>query len=310
MHYLSIDVGGTYIKFGLIDRAGNFIQTWRHSTPKTLEQFKEKILCELDAQKGKIKGLAMSCPGRVDSTKGYIHTGGALLFLYDFPMKEWVASITDLPFSVINDGKAAALAEWWIGNLKGIENGAAVVLGTGIGGGLILDNHLHQGPNFQAGELSFLIRQSQNPKQPQLFGYYGSAVKFMAEATTILNVSKEDHDSVFNAISTQSSADLTVLFENYCQDIAILLTDMQVMLDLKKIVIGGGISAQDSLIEMIQVQYINIRQKETMLGQTFEPLIIEACAFRNSSNLLGALYHLFVEIEGSTLPKNKIKDVR
>ncbi|OJG74881.1 hypothetical protein RV12_GL002298 [Enterococcus quebecensis] len=282
---------------GLVDQAGTFIQTWRQPTPKSLETFKEMIVSELEGQIGQIKGIAMSCPGRVDSTKGYIHTGGALLFLYNFPMKDWIASITDLPFAVINDGKAAALAEWWIGNLKGIENGAAVVLGTGIGGGLILDNHLHQGPNFQAGELSFLIRQSPNPKQPQIFGFYGSAVKFMKEAATLLAASEDDHELVFTAIVNQSSTDLTALFENYCRDIAILLIDMQVLLDLEKIVIGGGISVQDSLIETIQKQYLNIRQEEMMLDQTFAPLVIEACAFRNSSNLLGALYHLLVEID-------------
>ncbi|WP_086314411.1 hypothetical protein A5821_001978 [Enterococcus sp. 7F3_DIV0205] len=297
MYYLSIDIGGTYIKYGLIDRAGNFIQTWRQPTPKTLESFKKMIVSQLETQQGKIKGIAMSCPGRIDSAKGYVHTGGALLFLYDFPMKEWIASVSDLPFAVINDGKAAALAEWWIGNLKDVRNGAAVVLGTGIGGGLILDNHLHQGPNFQAGELSFLIRQSPNPKQPQLFGFHGSAVKFMAEAASIIDVSKEDHIAVFKAISNQTSIALTSLFENYCRDIAILLIDMQVLLDLEKIVIGGGISAQDSLIKMIKTQYSNLRQDETLLGQTFSPLIIEACAFQNSANLLGALYQLFVELD-------------
>lgn len=168
-------------------------------------------------------------------------------------------------------------------------------MGTGVGGGLILNNQLHQGPNFQAGELSFLIHHSLNPSQTQLFGFYGSAVKFMHAATTLLGVSLEDHETVFNTLSQQTSADLTTLFENYCRDIAILLSDMQVLLDLEKVVIGCGISAQDSLIEMIQLQYSLLRQEETMLGQTFTPLIIEACAFRNSSNLLGALYHLLIK---------------
>lgn len=300
MHYLSIDIGGTYTKFGLINRSGNFIETWKQATPKTLEIFKEMIISELKKQKGQVKGFTMSCPGKVDSAKGYIHTGGAILFLYDFPMKDWISSITDLPFAVINDGKAAALAEWWIGNLKGIKNGAAVVLGTGIGGGLILDNRLYQGPNFQAGELSFMIRHSPIPRQSQLYGFYGSAVKFMKEATTLLDASEGDHKAVFTAISTRSSADLTALFENYCRDIALLLTNMQVLLDIEKIVIGGGISAQDLLIEMIQKQYFILRQEEVMLERTFPPLAIEACAFRNSSNLLGSLYQLFIESNHQT----------
>ena len=72
---------------------------------------------------------------------------------------------------------------------------------------------------------------------------------------------------------------------------------MQAILDLEKVVIGGGISAQDSLIQEISQQYKRLRQQEPLLNQTMTPLQIDACAFRNSANLLGALYQLLLDLE-------------
>lgn len=81
----------------------------------------------------------------------------------------------------------------------------------------------------------------------------------------------------------------------------IFLIDVQALLILEKIVNGVGISVPDNLIEMIQMPYSNIRQEQTTLVQTFVPLTIEACALRNSSNLLSALYHLFAELDDATI---------
>ena len=297
MNYLSIDIGGTYTKFGLIDHSGNFVKTWKQPTAKTLTSFKQMLQNEIQTQESKIKGIAMSCPGRVDSTSGYIYTGGSLLFLYDFAIKEWLRTITALPFSIINDGKAAALAEWWIGNLKEIENGAAVVLGTGIGGGLILDNRLYQGPHSQAGELSFLIRQSEVKEKSQMYGYHGSAVRFINEATKIVGTSSDDYKKVFEVLAEKSDEELGKLFKNYCRTIAVILVNMQVLLDLEKIVIGGGISAQKLLIDTVNEQYEQLLVEEPLLKQTFSKMMIEGCAFRNSSNLLGALYQLLQQLD-------------
>lgn len=296
MNYLSVDIGGTFIKFGLINHFGEFIQTWKKKTPSSLEDFQKIVSSEIQQHLQAIKGIAVSCPGRVDSRKGYIHTGGALFFLYDFPIKEWVSQYTSLPFSLINDGKAAALAEWWIGNLSGIENGAAIVLGTGVGGGLIIDNQLYMGAHFQAGELSFIM-QNQSEVGNSLFGNYGSAVRFIHEATKILNVPQNDYLSVFSAIVSAPSPELMRLYDGYCYSIASLISNLQVILDLEKVVIGGGISSQDCLIKNINKQYKLLRQQEALLEQTFAPVVIEHCAFRNSANLLGALFQLLLDFE-------------
>lgn len=299
-NYLSIDVGGTYVKFGLVDRSGNFIETWKIETPKTLETFKTLIYEQIERQANGIQGIAMSCPGRVDSINGYIQTGGSLIFLYDFAISKWIKTVTDLPFSVINDGKAAALSEWWIGNLKEVENGGAIVLGTGVGGGLILNNQLYQGPTFQAGELSFLIHYPMGETTLQMFGKEGSAVGFMNQAAKLLAVEPHDYEAIFRNLAEGSDMKLYQLFKDYCKNIAIQIVNLQVILNLEKIVIGGGISAQDLVVDTIKKEYEAIFQTIEILGATFEPLEIEACAFRNSSNLLGAVYQLFQIIECNT----------
>lgn len=297
MNYLSVDVGGTFIKFGLLDHSGNFLERWKKPTPQSLAEFKKVLLLEIQHHETAIKGIAVSCPGRIDSLKGYIYKGGALSFLADFPMKQWLAKYTTVPISLINDGKAAALSEWWIGNLQGVQNGAAIVLGTGVGGGLILNNQLYNGAHFQAGELSFMV-QAQTVEDPtQLLGYAGSAVRFIQKATALLGVAEDDYQAVFSSIEKTSSQPVKALFEEYCAFIAQLITNLQAILDIEKVVIGGGISEQDAVIQMIQQKYKALRQQESLLKETLAPLEIEACAYRNSANLLGALYQLLLDME-------------
>lgn len=300
MNYLSIDVGGTFTKYGLIDHSGNFVDRWKLPSTKNLDNFKIQIKAQIQAYEPQIKGVAISCPGKINSVQRIIETGGALTYLAGFNIRPWIQTFTDLPFAIINDGKAAALAEWWIGELKDIENAAAIVLGTGVGGGFILDNQLYKGPHFQAGELSFLIHSIDENKQAESYGKRGSAVHFIHTAAQILQLEGNEFEVVFEEIIRGRNEELTSHFNRYCQDIAHLIINLQSTLDLEKVVIGGGISEQDILIQGIIAHYRDLRSKIPWLAETFAPIEISACAYRNSSNLLGALYQLFLDLENDT----------
>lgn len=297
MNYLSIDVGGTFIKYGLIDHSGNFIKKWKLPSTKNIIDFKAQIKNQIQKLEPQIKGIAMSCPGKINSIQGLIETGGSLTYLANFEIKKWINTFTLLSFAIINDGKAAVLAEWWIGELKGVENAAAIVLGTGVGGGLILDNQLYQGPHFQAGELSFLIHSIDENNIPISFGMRGSAVNFINTSAKMLHLSQNDFEGVFEAITLGANEPLNTHFNQYCRDIAQLVINLQSTLDLEKVVIGGGISEQDILLQRIIVHYHELRSKVLWLPETFEIIEIKACAYRNSANLLGALYQLFLELD-------------
>ena len=89
---------------------------------------------------------------------GRLYAGGAYLHLLEGKsIFEVLKDRCPLPMTIENDGKAAALAEAWKGNLKDCRDGVAIVLGTGIGGGLIKDGKIHRGKHFGAGEFSAIV---------------------------------------------------------------------------------------------------------------------------------------------------------
>lgn len=299
MSYLSIDVGGTNLKYALIDRAGKISKREHKRTPKDLEGFKEVLSEIITEYKDDIRAVVLSCPGKIDSVTGTIYLGGALTYLHEFEIGKFIHEQFELPCSIVNDGKAAALAELWLGTLHGVENGASVTLGTGVGGGLILNGGLHQGSHFQAGELSFMLFGGFQEITPEIVGgYTGSAVRFIYEAATALGL-EDVHDGKTVFAEIEKGNPLVVpLFEQYCRNVALIIFNMRTLLDLEKVAIGGGISAQKIVIDEIKHQYGMIEKTMQERNIYLDPLEIVACEFMNDAGLLGALYYYFLEIEG------------
>lgn len=300
MDYLGIDIGGTYIKYSVIDRSGSLQKVEKIKTPHNLSDFLEVMYAIIDPVMFRIKGIGISLPGKIDMENGIVYFGGALTFLHNVSLKALIEEKYAIPCALSNDGKAAALAEWWIGHLKDIQNGAAIVLGTGIGCGLILNHQLYQGSHFQAGELSFLHDTSGKSSVNEMMGMKGSAVNFVQTGANILGLAHPDGPYVFEAIQSTENEELNQYFSEYCQSIARLISNLQVTLDLSKIVIGGGISSQPILIEEINIQYQKYRHTIPILASTFPTIEIAACRFKNEANLLGAIYGLLLQIEKQT----------
>ncbi|SCA92174.1 Putative Beta-glucoside kinase (bglK) [Pseudolactococcus piscium] len=296
--YLAIDIGGSFIKYSQVDHAGNLAGSHKVKTPNNLADLTviiENLIADMGSN---IRGVAISCPGRIDDLTGTVYNGGALPFLHEFCVKQFVASISQVPCVVMNDGKAAALSELWLGNLKGIENGAAILLGTGVGGGIILNGEIIQGRHFQAGELSFMPDRIGRPGQEAYFGHSASAVGFVRQAASLLGLADlDDGLTVFDVICKQSNQEVCLLFEAYCQKIVHIILDLQAILDLDRVVIGGGISAQPIVIETISKQYHLIRNRSQIMADSLEPIEIMACQFGNEANLLGAIYRLLIEMD-------------
>ncbi|MGB2575638.1 ROK family protein [Leuconostoc citreum] len=294
-NYLAIDIGGTNLKYGIIDRAGRLIE--KHSV--TIEATdREAFLAQLSAivtqYRDQIKGVGISVPGTVKHPDDTIYGGGALRFLDQVNL----ATVLNLPVpvSVENDGKAAALAELWLGHLKGVENGAAVVLGTGVGGGLIFNRQLYSGTHFQAGELSFLFDTRNLGDIHHSIGWRGSAVHMIERVASALNLA-DQHDgyAVFEAINKRDKI-AWPLFEDYAKEIAHLIYNLQTIIDVDRIVIGGGISAQKIVTETIQSAYDEMFHSNEMVAAVLTPAEIRASKFANDANLYGAIYHLLLKI--------------
>ncbi|MGX7047887.1 ROK family protein [Lactococcus piscium] len=298
MDYFSIDIGGTFIKYGVVDHSGVLLSSNKIKTPATLSEFIEGVFQLIMPVKDRIKGIGVSVPGKVDTRTGVIYFGGALNYLHKCPLKKIIEEKFNIRCELSNDGKAAALAELWLGNLKGVKHGAAIVLGTGVGGGLIINGELFQGSDYQAGELSFMIPSSKFVNENDMLGMSHSAINFIKKATEMLGISDAtDGMSVFKYIKNKQNTKVNKLFDSYCEKIAILIINLQAVLDISTVVIGGGISQDPILIDNIIIHYKNIRKKSKIIELSLKLMTIKSCRFLSDANLLGAVYQLLSVID-------------
>lgn len=292
-HYLSIDIGGTYIKYGILDHSGQLISKNKKRTSTNLDQFLID-LSHIIEQSGLISGIGISTPGKVDTEAGIIYGGGNLTFLDGCPIVSILRQKYDIPVAVENDGKAAALAEMWLGHLQDIEDGAAIILGTGIGGGIVLNKKLRKGKHFSAGEVSFMINKSEEIDDLKFHGFNASAVRMIQIIGENLRLADPlDGQTVFKAIISGHEF-ANKVFADYCENIAQLIHNLQCTLDLEKYVIGGGISTNQIVIEGIQHAFHNLRMGEPLVQKSIHNPIIESTKFNNDANLYGALYNLLL----------------
>ena len=298
-NYLSIDIGGTNVKYAELNNAGNIIEQGKIKTSHDKEQFLKNIdqIVEKYVKK-EIKGIAFCAPGKIAHTK--IHLGGALPCLdgIDFAVRY---KKYDIPVTVINDGKASVLAENWLGSLKDMQNCAAITLGTGVGGGIIVNGKLLNGAHFQAGELSFLQLNMKEPGFDGFAGGYASAVQMIRNVNeAIENDNETDGLAAFEAINNGNEK-AKKIFDEYCKRIAAIIIDIQAVVDLDAIAIGGGISAQPIVVQGINQAYDKVLADNELIRKTFtRPKIVEA-KFKNGANLYGALYNLFIHVNGEKL---------
>lgn len=294
---LAIDIGGTFIKFGLVDNDFRISNQSKVPTPSSLDNFWITLESIISSFKNVISGIAIACPGQINSKRGFVFKGGLIPYLTAIPLGTRLSKTFQLPVKVINDADAAALAEARYGSLQDLDCGAALVLGTGVGLGLISQGDLLtplsvtrylRSPSTQSKSQTAL------PFQWELFMHglvslvdnKGSAVGFVHEASQLLGLIQDDGLAVFSAIGENQSEDLNLLFKDYCHEIAVLVLNLQSFFRLEKVVIGGGISRQGILIEGISDAYEELFKDKSELG--LEPITIQACQFHNDSNLLGA----------------------
>lgn len=290
MNNLVLDVGGSAIKYALMTDQAVFIEKGQVPTPlDTNEHFTETIGRLYDRYQDRIEGIAISMPGLIDSIRGYAISGGGVLKYNDNqPIVTILQKRCPVPITIENDGKCAALAEAWMGSLSDCEDGIVVVLGTGVAGGIIKNKRLHRGRHFAAGEFSYLYNPSSfHPESPILWHQAGSRglSKSVSDAKGI-PIEALDGRAVFEMANNEDETVLDIL-NAYSRNIAILLFNLQHVYDPERIAIGGGISAQDLLMDLIQK---NVQAYATTYEHIVTPTVV-SCTYRNDSNLIGALYH-------------------
>ncbi|MCI1966769.1 MAG: ROK family protein [Oscillospiraceae bacterium] len=288
--YVVIDVGGTSIKYALMDSHAATLDSGMIPTPYAGLKPYLSVLCnifETYDNSRNIAGIALSVPGIIDSEKGYLYTGGSLNFISNFPLSSVLSEKCGVPVTVENDGKCAALAEAWRGSLKDCQDAIVILLGTGVGGGIIKNGKVHKGKHFSAGEFSFIQMGDQYESMENLWGMQSGNKKLcqMVAAAKNKKAAELDGLKIFELANGGDPVVLKVL-GRFTMTIARMIFNLQTIYDPEKIAIGGGISRQNLLIEMIQSNL-------DYLYQVFPCKIPKAqivqCHYFNEANRIGAL---------------------
>ncbi|WP_271004587.1 ROK family protein [Listeria seeligeri] len=292
--YFVYDIGGTFIKFALMENNGNIkmkdkFPTTAKSAEELVAQMVEKFLPYNQA----VKGIAVSCPGVVDSEKGVIYQGGSLLFMHEKNLAEMLARECHVPVVLQNDAKSAALAELWLGVAKDVHSAAILTLGSGVGGGIIMDGKLQSGYHLMAGEVSYMESDFDTEKlRGEFFGRTGSAVELIKRIATKKNLTdKKDGEQVF-ALIAHGDEEANAIFNDYIYGLAVQILNIQYLIDPEIIAIGGGISAQPIVVERLNEAVAQIKAANPF--HAAKPNIV-TCRFQNDANLYGALYNFFIQ---------------
>jgi N-acetylmannosamine-6-phosphate 2-epimerase/N-acetylmannosamine kinase len=248
----AIDLGGTktaaaYIKGGKIIKHAQR-PTRGDASPESQIDLIAELLQELGYQSGDPLGFAVT--GRVDAQgHWYAVNHDTLTQVTAVPLLQLLSRKIG-PASVINDAAAATLAEYRLGSGQRHENFAFITVSTGIGGGLVLNGHLHQSPNGLAGHLGFTSTLAGNVTCGSgRFGTIESVAggRAIAQAASVAGHPNMDARAVFEAANSGAPWAKTII-ENSAKSVAELAADLVATLGVTKIALGGSIGLADEYL--------------------------------------------------------------
>ena len=291
MNYLAIDIGGTFIKYAVITESAEIISKGKKPTDtENLDVFLD-TLEEIyrENEESNPAGVAISMAGGIDVDSGYAYNGGGVRCIQNLEIVNILEERLKVPVTIENDAKAAALAEVWKGNLSDVRDGIVIVIGTAIGGAVIIDRKVLRGKNLMAGEFSYIsIGEPGKPAWTDIWGNTGGARGLiqMTAAKKGLDPESLDGVAVFEMVNG-GDAEARAALREYTDLLAQQIMNLQVVINPERFVVGGGISCQPVLFEELSksVQVIS----DTFFGNVPVPDIMP-CRFFNDSNLIGALY--------------------
>lgn len=291
MKVMVFDVGGTEIKYSLMDEDLNVYDQGYVPTPMdSFDSFSDVIYNIYAPHKDEAVGIAMSLPGFIDVKNGRCNGGGALVYNHGTDVGPLLSKRCGCKVVLENDGKAAAKAEFYKGSLQGCQNACVFVIGTGVGGGLIIDGKVVKGREFTAGEFSFLFTNAEK------FDDFGTYVGYSCSTSGLLGMYKTlaneeekiDGREFFRRLDNDVMAQAAL--ETFSSNIAKQIYNLYWLLDLEKVAIGGGISRQPILAKTIN-DILNEIKSVGPLAKFLPNMKVEVvqAKFGNEANQIGAL---------------------
>lgn len=303
-YYAGIDLGGTFIKCGIVDSDANILVKGKVPTPSGYENIVEamaNLASALASDCGvRLSGVGIASPGVVDRKAGLVVLSENLGMEYS-PLCADIEARVGVKTVIANDANAAALGEYAFGAGKRFESMVMVTLGTGVGGGIIFDGEILEGYKGAGGEIGHIVIHVGGEKcgcgKRGCFEAYcsasalvRSAVKYMKThpETLLWEVSGGDIDNMngklfFEALDRGDKGAKTV-YKKYLHNLSCGLASVAAIVRPEAIVLGGGISAEGEKITRPLLKMVN---KQLFAGKQV-PLKLETAMLKNDAGILGA----------------------
>lgn len=289
--FLAIDIGGTFIKYGLVNEHAVILESGRETAPKELSALLD-LIDDLAQKYPQSDGIAVSSPGAVGDD-GIIYGSSALPYLHGPNIKELLEEKIKKPIFLENDANCAAYAEIWKGAAQGKKDIMVIVIGTGIGGSIMKEGKLHKGSQLHGGEFGYMLLDSSKSGRNDTWSRRASTAALIR---SVAEVKKAAPDTLTGEqIFTMAEAgdqDCIQALEEFYHLLALGIYNLQYVYDPEIILIGGGISAREELITMIDDKLNDIL---TGIPDARIKPQLAACHFRQNANLVGAVYGFMVE---------------
>lgn len=307
-YYIGIDVGGTFVKAGIVDENGNIVADGKiasecdkggNKLAENAATLVMRLLEKSGISKDQIVGAGMGFPGFIDSKNGIVVYSNNVR-LSDFPVVEIMQAKLGLKVKVANDANVAALGEKMFGAGKEYNDMVMITLGTGVGAGIIIDGKLFDGNRSAGAEIGHMLLVHGGEQctcgRKGCFEAYSSATALIRDTKRAMQNHKDslmwEIGSIDNVTGktpfdyAKKDKYAAEVVNNYIEMLGSALTDIANIFRPEAIIIGGGVCAQgDNLI-------VPLKQKiqSELFGADFgsPEVVLRIAELGNKAGLLGA----------------------
>lgn len=307
---IGIDLGGTTVKFAILTEEGDIQQKWSIETnildegsnivPEIIESIKHRLdLYDLKAED--FIGIGMGTPGSVDINQGTVIGAYNLNWKTLQPVRELIEEGTGIRFALDNDANVAALGERWKGAGENDPNVVFMTLGTGVGGGIIMEGHLLHGVAGCAGEIGHV---TVDPHGFECTCGKVGCLETVASATGVVRVARHLSEEFAGESELKkrlddgqaiSSKDVFVAAEEddvfalmvvdkVCFYLGLACGNLGNTLNPSSIVLGGGVSAAGEFLRSRVEEYFH----QYTFPQVKESTKIKLAELGNDAGVIGA----------------------
>ncbi|MGF1601844.1 MAG: ROK family protein [Thermosynechococcaceae cyanobacterium] len=281
---IGVDVGGTAVKLGRFTDTGDClqslsIQTPQPAIPEAVVPAIVAALKEVDPERVAI-AIGIGTPGPADAQGRIARVAFNLPGWIEVPIAAQIEALDGRPTTIANDANCAALGEAWLGAGRNYQDFMLLTLGTGVGGGIIINGDLFLGRRGAAGELGVITL---NPDGPQCNSGNSGSLEQYVSATAIRRRTGMDPHELFERAKA-GNGDAISFWHQYGRDLGAGLASLIYVLTPEAIVIGGGVSASAELF--LPTTKAEIERRVQPVSR--EALVIKRAELGNRAGMVGA----------------------